>query len=342
MSSPITNTRSSERISSRMRVGDRLQVGHGRHGSGASLEAGPRGVAVLEQRRLVGEQAGRCAVLPSGIGDCSASSTAASISALTSSRIACDVDPERLERAGLAVDRVLARATPRPSRSGTYFMSSCAAWPCMRMVTASISVGPSPASARSRASRTASNIASGSLPSTRHAREAVGRRALDRVDRELLVDRRRVRVLVVLEHEDHRQLLHAGPVHRLVEVAARRRAVAEPRDRAALLAAQLERHRHARSRSASCRGASRPSRRSPSCGRRSGRCRRGRAVMPSCAAHVLGEDAPRLDAADDVGGEVAVQDAEAVLRGHRPRRLRRRRPPGRSRRRSEPGTLPWR
>jgi hypothetical protein len=31
------------------------------------------------------------------------------------------------------------------------------------------------------------------------------------------------------------------------------------------------------------------------------------------AAHVLGEDAGGLDAADDVRGEVAVQDAEAVL-----------------------------
>ena len=48
---------------------------------------------------------------------------------------------------------------------GTYFMSSWAAWPCMRIVTASISVGPSPASARSRAIRVTSNIASGSLPS---------------------------------------------------------------------------------------------------------------------------------------------------------------------------------
>ena len=66
-------------------------------------------------------------------------------------------------------------------------MSSCAAWPCMRIVTASISVGPSPASARSRAARVASNIASTSLPSTRHAREAVGRRALDGVDGELLI-----------------------------------------------------------------------------------------------------------------------------------------------------------
>ncbi len=39
------------------------------------------------------------------------------------------------------------------------------------------------------------------------------------------------------------RLLHAGPVHRLVEVAARGRAVAEPGQRDALLAAQLERHR---------------------------------------------------------------------------------------------------
>ena len=45
-------------------------------------------------------------------------------------------------------------------------MSSWAAWPCMRIVTASISVGPSPATARSRAARVASNIASASLPST--------------------------------------------------------------------------------------------------------------------------------------------------------------------------------
>ena len=77
-----------------------------------------------------------------------------------------------------------------------------------------------------------------------HPDEPVGRGALDRVDRELLVERRRVGVLVVLEHEHDRQLLHAGPVHRLVEVPARGRAVAEPGHRAAPLAAELERHRH--------------------------------------------------------------------------------------------------
>ena len=37
------------------------------------------------------------------------------------------------------------------SAFGTYFMSSCAPWPCMRIVTASMSVGPPPAIARSRA-----------------------------------------------------------------------------------------------------------------------------------------------------------------------------------------------
>ena len=58
--------------------------------------------------------------------------------------------------------------------------------------------------------------------------------------------RRRVGVLVVLQHEDHRQPLHRRPVHRLVEVAARGRAVADPGERAARFAAQLEGHRHAR------------------------------------------------------------------------------------------------
>ena len=38
------------------------------------------------------------------------------------------------------------------------------------------------------------------------------------------------------------------------------------------------------------------------------------------AAHVLGEDPRRLDAAHEVRAEVAVEDAEAVLRRHRERR----------------------
>ena len=45
-------------------------------------------------------------------------------------------------------------------------MSSCAPWPCMRIVSDSISVGPPPERARSHASAAASNTASTSLPST--------------------------------------------------------------------------------------------------------------------------------------------------------------------------------
>src|SRR4051794_22161859 len=149
--------------------------------------------------------------------------------------------------------------------------------------------------------------------------EAVGLGALDRVDRELRARRRGVGVLVVLEDEDDRQLLHTGPVHGLVEVAARCRAVAEPGDRAAALVAQLERHRHA--------------------GRDEHHVRQHRdhpdaaepevaevdvavatAGDPALAAHVLAEDAPGRDAADEVRAEVAVQDAQAVLGRHRERR----------------------
>ena len=59
------------------------------------------------------------------------------------------------------------------------------------------------------------------------------------------------------------------------------------------------------------------------------------------AAQVLGEDPRRRDAADDVGGEVAVQDAQPVLRRHRERGA------GRHRLLAEAvveraGTLPWR
>src|SRR4051794_17689664 len=149
--------------------------------------------------------------------------------------------------------------------------------------------------------------------------EAVGLGALDRVDRELRARRRRVGVLVVLEDEDDRQALHAGPVHGLVEVAAGGRAVAEPGDRAAALVAELERHRHA--------------------GRDEHHVGQHRdhpdaaeaevaevdvAVAPAgdaaLAAHVLAEDPRGRDAADEVRAEVAVQDAQAVLRRHRERR----------------------
>ena len=52
-------------------------------------------------------------------------------------------------------------------------MSSWCAWPHMRIATSSISVGPSPARARSAAHAKAAAIASGSVPSMRDARNAV-------------------------------------------------------------------------------------------------------------------------------------------------------------------------
>ena len=105
------------------------------------------------------------AVSGSGIGMASASSVPASIAALTSSRSAAVSTPASRTRASWRSIGSFWRHSSTCSL-GTYFMSSCAAWPCMRMVTASSSVGPSPASARSRARRVASNIASTSLPST--------------------------------------------------------------------------------------------------------------------------------------------------------------------------------
>src|SRR5439155_26647790 len=86
------------------------------------------------------------------------------------------------------------------------------------------------------------NIASASLPST--VRPGKPYAAARSTGSTANCACKGVRVLVVLEDEDDRQLLDAGPVHRLVEVAARRRPVPEPGDRAATLAAQPEGHRH--------------------------------------------------------------------------------------------------
>ena len=78
------------------------------------------------------------------------------------------------------------------------------------------------------------------------ALEAVGLGAVGEVlDRVLEVGRRRVRPLVVVADEDDRQLAHAGEVHRLVRVAARRGALAEPADRDAALLADPEGERAA-------------------------------------------------------------------------------------------------
>ena len=93
----------------------------------------------------------------------------------------------------------------------------------------------------------------------RHDVVAVDRDVVDAVARGPLLERRRVLgrrrgelgVAVVLAEEDHRQLPHGGEVHRLVERALRRRAVAEERHRDAAVGAELggrrraDRDRHA-------------------------------------------------------------------------------------------------
>ena len=71
----------------------------------------------------------------------------------------------------------------------------------------------------------------------------VGERALAELvhgERQLLARGRRLRPAVVLEDEDRRNLPQLREVHGLVERPRVRRAVAEERDRHALLAAHLE------------------------------------------------------------------------------------------------------
>ena len=150
------------------------------------------------------------------------------------------------------------------------------------------------------------------------AGEPVGRGALHRVHRKLLVQRRGVRVLVVLQHEHDREPLHAGPVHRFVEIAAGGGPVAEPGQRAARLSAQLEGHRHSR-RDEHHVGEHRDH---PDTAQVT--VAEVDVAVPAAgdagrAAHVLGEDPVRGDAADQMGGEVPVQDAQPVLGTHRER-----------------------
>ena len=218
---------------------------------------------------------GRVAVSGSGIGIASASSTAPSISALTSSRSACDVDPERLDPAHLAVDRVLRAPLLDLLLRHVLHVVVCG----VAVHAHGDGLDQRRAVARQRPlARLAGGLEHrlGVVAVDRLAGEAVGGGALDGIDGELLVGRRRVRVLVVLEHEDHRQPLDAGPVHGLVEVAARGGAVAEPGHRHALLAAHLEGHRqpggdeHHVGQHRDHADAARPS------GRRSARCPRAR------------------------------------------------------------------
>src|SRR5256714_4128646 len=126
----------------------------------------------------------------------------------------------------------------------------------------------------------------------------------------------RIRPLVVVADEDHRQLADAGKGHRLMGVPARRRAFAEPAHGHALLLANAEgegapdRDREHRGKVADHRDQS--------------QLRVGHmdvAVPPSgrtvLATHELREDPPRLDAAHDVNAHVAVQWCTDVVGAHR-------------------------
>ena len=149
--------------------------------------------------------------------------------------------------------------------------------------------------------------------------EAVRLRAVgDVLGRVLEIRRRRVRPLVVVADEDDRKLARAGERHRLVHVAARRCAFAEPADGDARLVADAERERAA-GRDREHRGQVADHRDQPEV--RVGQVDVAVAAARRAvdAAHELREDLPRLDAAHDVDAHVAVERRADVLRAHRGR-----------------------
>ena len=201
-------------------------------------------------------------------------------------------------------------------------MSSCAPWPCMRMVSASISVGPPPRAGSLAGLR-------GGLEHRLHviavhldAREAVACRPLDWVDGELERVRRRVSELVVLQHEHHGQAAYAGHVHRLVPYAVGGGPVAEPGHGHSRLAAHLERE-------------AQPAGHQRHVGQHRDHPDAAKLAVaevhvavlarrrPSGAPHHLSKHPPGTHAADQMGAEVAVQDACAVAGAEREGRAHR-------------------
>ena len=149
--------------------------------------------------------------------------------------------------------------------------------------------------------------------------EAVGGGAVgDVLDGVAEVGRRRIRPLVVVADEDHREIADAGEVHGLVRVAARGGALAEPADRDALLVPDPE--------SECAADGDGKHRRQVADHRDQPELRvghvhvavtaAGRAVL---AAHVLREDPPGLDTARHVDAHVAVERRADVVRAHRGR-----------------------
>ena len=149
--------------------------------------------------------------------------------------------------------------------------------------------------------------------------ESVGGGAVGEVlDRVLEVRRCRVGPLVVVADEHDGQLPHACEVHALVRVAARHRSLARPGDRDALLLADAKGERAA--------DRDRQHRRQVADHRDQAEVHVGHvdvavlaARRPVGAAHVLREDAPRLDAARDVDAHVAVERRADVVGAHRRR-----------------------
>ena len=149
--------------------------------------------------------------------------------------------------------------------------------------------------------------------------EAVGVGALDRVDRELELVRRRVGEAVVLEDENHRRAVNAGEVHRLVPLPGGGRALAEEGQRHPRLPAHLERERHSGGHERHVgQHRDHPDAPEPAIAEvHVPVLATGHAVG---AAHEVGEVAVRGHAAHEVRAEVAVQDAQPVLGPQRPRR----------------------
>ena len=186
----------------------------------------------------------------------------------------------------------------------------------MRRVRHSTSVGPPPARAfsiaRLRLAIDREHVGAVDDDAVEPVRGGAVGDVLDRV-RE--VRRRRVRPLVVVADKDDRELPDAGHVHRLVRVAARGGALAEPADRDTPVAPDLEREGHA--------GRHGEHRRKVAHHRVQAQLGHGhvhvsvaaarRAVL---AAHVLSEDPPGLDAARDVDAHVAMQRRADVVRAH--------------------------
>ena len=225
-SSPSTMTDSSRRISSASVVADRLDERPGRPSvrrlgrvAAPSPTAGrpPRpvlGVDVVHRGRRVrvGLRLGVVGRVVDGGLDLGVEARL--------DLVGQDAGVAQLRRGSAAAGRGPARR-PAPPRSGTWSAGRPTSAPVSRVTLASISVGPSPARARSTASR-AARVAGQHVDAVDDdARDPVARRARSATSATDDLHRRRHadRVAVVLDHEDERQLVDRREVEALVDVA---------------------------------------------------------------------------------------------------------------------------